>query len=158
MIEKKRVAVIVAPALVAIFLTLLAVSALTRTPQPATAAPPFVQDAVGAFGGSIAYGAAAGLTPSIAAPAAVASARKFTDASTVAVVHSAGLALYSDPKSKNVLVWVVDLDGLNMPAVSGGFANGQAASSRVITRAVILVSATEADSIVGLFASGNPGN
>lgn len=100
---------------------------------------PFIDEAIAATSARLDYNVSQ-LVPVIDQQAAIRQARAFVGGT--AVVRSARLAYYSNLQRTGMLVWVVDADGLNWRAAGGG-STTPLASRPSITRAGVLVSATD---------------
>jgi hypothetical protein len=81
---------------------------------------------------------------------AIRAARLFGQGTELGRVHSVRLASFNHPLEGPRLVWVIDLAGLNIKGFGG--ADGHPAPD--ITRAVILVSATEPDNVIAMYSFG----
>lgn len=94
------------------------------------------------------------VVPAVAREAAVATARARLVAPPTAVVHSARLARYSDLEDKGVLVWVIDIEGIQMEAIGGAVPRDGVAEQRpILTRAIAFVSATRPGQLYAMLAS-----
>lgn len=133
--------------------TALGAAAVFVQQKPAQADIPFVAESLESFGAKVDFVIPAHVRASVPEAAAQATARAFTRANPQARVLTSKLGLYSDLRDRNILVWVVELDGLNMPAIGGGMIDWTAPAPRTLTRAVVLVSATDKDSVFGMFSS-----
>lgn len=126
-----------------------AIAAVGALSMNARAEPPYADYALSATSTKVNYVVPPGLSPVVTAQEAAETARSFT-ASQSARTKSVLLGLYSDLADRDVLVWVVDLDGLSMPALGGpvGRATQQNQPARTITRAVVFVSASQPNHVV----------
>lgn len=79
---------------------------------------------------------------------AVRAARKFGQGSEAGQLHSIRLATFDHPLDGPRLVWVIDIAGLNLKGI-GGTAERPGPD---ITRAVMLVSATDPDRVVAMYS------
>ncbi len=121
--------------------------------RPTDALTPWPDRVVGLTSLRIDYVVPANAPIAVTQDAAIGKARLHTRAPT-AVVHSARLAFYNDLSVHGLLVWVVDLDGINLDQLSGPMQrNGAPAPREVTTRAVVFVSATQPDFVVGMLTS-----
>lgn len=117
--------------------------------RSANADPPYPDYLLAATSTRINYAVPAGVAPAVTQDVAVATARRFVSAPS-GIVRGVRLGLYSDLADKDVLVWVVDLDGLHYLAFGGPVhRSGPQPTPRVFTRAIIFVSATEPDHVIG---------
>lgn len=129
-------------------LTTLLVAGLTR------AETPYPDYLLGATSTKVDYSVPVDVFSSVSSETAIGTARRFT-ASPGAEVRSVKLGLYSDLADKNVLVWVVDLDGLRIPTMGGPVRRDgrQQQAPAVFDRAVVFVSATIPEHVVGTLAA-----
>lgn len=94
-----------------------------------------------------------GQTPSVTREAAIGEALKFLDAPPSAVVKSIRLAVFSGSPAGATLVWVVDVDGLALDALSGQLDQRGTTEPGVMTRSAVFVRAAgSGDPIVGGFS------
>lgn len=145
--QANRTVVVLAGAIVAVLTTLL-VAGLTR------AETPYPDYLLGATSTKVDYSVPVDVISSVSSEAAVATARRFT-ASPGAEVRSIKLGLYSDLADKNVLIWVVDLDGVRIPTLGGPVQRDgrQQRAPAAFERAVVFVSATIPEHVVGTLAA-----
>lgn len=140
---KKRLLLIAALALA------IGIGVAGASSPPTQAEPPYTDQAMGPWvTARLNYAAVPASTP-IAQGSAIAAARKFTQAPVTATVQSIKLASFNDPFRGPRLVWVVDLDGLDLVAPVG-LHDGSPGPR--ITRSVLLVSATEPDHVVAQYS------
>jgi hypothetical protein len=136
-------------------LLFLAAAALVMS-QPGAADLPFPQSLLeGAATLDYAVPASLQVTATVNADQAIATARRFTNAPISAQVQSARLALWSDPSHKNIFVWAVHVEGLDLIAGGPAPINGPRAVE-VITRSLVLVSPTEPGVVLGALQQARP--
>ncbi len=122
--------------------------------QPAQADPPFVDSALANFGASVDYNVPASARAAVRPEAAEALARVALKAVPAARVLSNRLGLYSDGQLKGELVWVLDVDGIDMVAAGGTLLDPNGPNRQLrITRAAVFVSATRPDTVVAMASS-----
>lgn len=99
------------------------------------------------------YSIPVGVVPVVSETSAISSAKAFVSAPASAVVRSVRLGLYSDLKTKGLLVWVVDLDGVQLQRLGHSFSRNGLADPDPLTRVVVFVSATEPNFVEGTLSS-----
>jgi len=130
-------------------LLILAVAAILGS--GARADPSYVEAVLANTSAHVDYLIPSGVQATVGEEAAVATARRYANAPSSAVAHSARLAVYSDLADHNVLVWVIDLEGMSRAAHHAFTATPVPA--RIITREVWMISASEPGKAVASFAS-----
>jgi hypothetical protein len=121
--------------------------------RSANADPPYPDYVLAGTSTRVNYVVPARVAPTVTQDVAIATARRFVSAPS-GTVRSVRLGLYSDLADRDVLVWVVDLDGIHYPALAGPVhRNDPQPAPRVFTRAVIFVSATAPDQVIGTLAA-----
>jgi hypothetical protein len=130
----------------------VAAAAATLLSNDPGAEVPYVDSVLARTSAHVIYVLPPGTRVTVEQDAAVATARAYSGAPSAAVVHSARLGLYSDLSEQNLLVWVIDIEGVSRPAHQ---AVGQG-KPRVITREVWMVSATAPGDPISSFAALPP--
>ena len=116
--------------------------------RSASADPPYVEYLLAGTSTRVSDAVPAGVVPAVPQDAAVATARRFVSEPS-SIVRGVRLGLYSDLADKDLLVWVVDLDGLHYSALGGPVHRDSPQSApRVFTRVVVFVSATTPDHVI----------
>jgi hypothetical protein len=114
---------------------------------------PFVDRVLALTTTRVDYSIPVGVVPAVPETSAIESARAFVSAPASALVRSVRLGLYSDLKTKGLLVWVVDLDGVQLQRMGHSFSRRGLADPDPLTRVVVFVSATERNFVVGTLSS-----
>ncbi len=117
------------------FVLMLIVTAFAVSSSRTDAGTPFVDDVMSSTSSRISYDVPASVVPRIGASDAVKAASAFAGRPITA--HSVRVGLYNTLQKRNVPVWVIDADGLDLHLPGGDFFSG---TPEPVTRAVILVS------------------
>ena len=134
-------------------LLVVALVAMLRTSEVGAGAP-YVDAVLARTSAHVDYVIPAGVQAAVGQDQAIATARRYANAPASAIAHSARLGFYSDLADRNLLVWVVDLEGISRPA------HRQLTTSsvppRIITREVWMISASEPGKAIASFAALPP--